>query len=160
MSIRIIILLVLTLPTCRPQPDFTTKQGVSVYTNGIDGIIEANMWHALEFYAVEFPATVGLVSEDDVRNALAWVVIEWEPEPFSCGYYKGKEWVEGLCNGTQDYEHLRVVWYGTVPDTALYHEITHWVMQRESVDDPSHKYMEFWDATKFVNDRYCEFILQ
>jgi hypothetical protein len=145
----------LLIVACGPQPDFTTPQGVEVYKNGIREITPALMWKAIELYAIEFPKELGFISEHKVRNALSWVVLEWEREPFGCWYKKDGRWVEGLCSGTQDYEYLRVVWFGTIPDTALYHELTHWIMQCEfGIEDYGHQYKEFWDAEKAVNVLY------
>ena len=99
---------------------------------------------------------VDSVSEEEVRETLGWITLDWESSPFACKYQENGEQISGLCSGTQDFEHLRVVWYGAISDTALFHEITHWVLQRIGMDDPFHSHREFWDAEESISAEYRE----
>lgn len=115
---KILLCIVVVLAGCRgeaPEPDYTTKHGVAVFTDGLPVTQEA-VEAELDRFAADFP-----------EYDLAGIVILWECLPFwvlTSSNWKG--WVAGAAYKWS--RRVRVsVWPSAdkVMMSALYHEIEH-----------------------------------
>lgn len=149
------LFLLLVTGGCGPPPTFYTAHGTAVYTNNISGITEEKVWRALEFFAVSFPELIEEVSEEDIRDILRRTILEWKPKPFKCWRHDLNDW--GQCAGTQLGYQLTVKWTGHIHNCALFHELTHEVMEFiMNIIDYEHSWKEWWDAVETLKHRYSE----
>lgn len=148
MRLILLVLIPIALSNCTLQspPNFYTSHRTAVYTKQIPDITLELMEESLSYY-VECYSRSGLVSRDTILRALSTTVIRWEPEPFDCWYMvENNEWKKGKCAGVESSGFIRVVWFGSIEESELYHELTHWIMEYTIHRvDYTHRLKEWWD---------------
>lgn len=83
-----------------------------------------------------------------IKSRLHELNIFWVEKNFNC-YYNG---VLIKCLGTSYKGELRVVWKGIISDTALVHELQHWIDEICNVPiDWHHERKDWWDVEYKVN---------
>ena len=135
------------LSACGPEPDFYTRQGTAIVTGGVEEITEMLMWNSLEFYALSLPRFIPEITYDSIMDMLSYAWIEWFPEPIECSH--------GSCAGLQQGNIAWVHWKGSIPDSALFHELIHMTMEIDfGIWDYRHEHKEFWDVEKPLKNMY------
>ncbi len=134
--------LALILAACGPAPDYRSSHGVAYFFDEVEWsheeIEEQETWFLTQ--VVSNPG----YPETRVLEALEQVEVHLKIDPIPCGYSKG-------CNGLQDYEVLLVRAHACPFQSALTHEMAHWLQQAlHGVNDYRHEEVELW---KIANSR-------
>ncbi len=105
--------------------------GVSVYLSDTrNGPSEDEMKESLQFFREMAPRYL-TADEDKINDRFGNLHIFWDDGFIPCEPY-------GRCSGTQSGDWIHVVWYGCIADTALFHELGHWVDSRIMGHDPDY----------------------
>lgn len=128
---------------CYPDPDFTTRHGIDVFTNGL-AVDRYDIECATEYY-------ISIVGAEAAKS-ISQIVATWEPAPFECTYSDGTQIKTGMCSGTQYYEYLHMVWNEDLHKTSFVEEVTHWVLYSlEGDNDYGHK-DALWIVVSAINN--------
>lgn len=133
----LVVAAALALIGCGPAPDWTSSNGTRYY--------DASRWDPVQIQAQEdwFLAQVLELpgyNPKSVMQAMSEAEVQVWAEPIPCGPASKS----GLCNGLQDYHRLHVRDLGCPFNSALTHEMAHWIQQVQGRDDYAHAEKELW----------------
>jgi len=108
------------------EPDYITKHGTAVWTDGLPIIDRERMEQALDFYIRKLPSYASQVeiSTEQLEYMLKGAQIEWSRKKISA---IGIGWQVKDKAGLQSGKAIKVYWSGSIVNSALYHELHHMV---------------------------------
>ena len=134
-------------------PDYTTKQGTAVWTDGLKIIDKGRMETVLDFYIKNLSKYAPYdVSPVRLEYMLKNSNIEWSRKSVS-GI--GLGWLVKDKAGLQSGKYVKLHWTGSIVRSALYHELHHMVDEiiLGVTPDYKHERIEWWSVIeKLKND--------